>query len=46
MDLTGGRGFAISLSSDGTEATWQGATDCGGDYVQTDMVDVYRCVAE
>jgi hypothetical protein len=46
LDVTGGRGFSISISSDGTEASWQGATSCGADYLQTDTVDVYMCTYE
>jgi hypothetical protein len=46
LGVTGGRGFSISFSSDGTEATWEGATGCGGDYLQTDTVDIYECVNE
>ena len=46
LGLTGARGFSISISGDGKEASWQGATGCGGDYVQYDPVDIYRCVAE
>lgn len=46
LGLTGARGSSIFFSSDGTEATWQGATGCGGDYIQTDTVDIYRCLPE
>ncbi|MDP6933245.1 MAG: integrin alpha, partial [Myxococcota bacterium] len=46
MGVTGGRGFTLSMSSDGTEITWEGATTCVGDYLQTDTVDVYECVSE
>ena len=46
MGVTGGRGFSITLSSDGTKATWEGATNCVGDYLQTDTVDIYECVRD
>jgi len=46
LGLTGARGSSIFFSSDGTEATWQGATGCGGDWIETDTVDIYRCLAE
>ena len=38
-----GRGDSISISSDGTEASWSGGGFCGADYTQTDTVDVYQC---
>ena len=42
----GARGSAVSVSSDGTSITWSGRTGCGGDYWQTDTVDIYECVVE
>jgi hypothetical protein len=45
LGLTGARGSSISISSDGTEASWQGATGCGGDRVEMDTVDIYQCIS-
>lgn len=41
LGVTGGRGYSIPIS--GVEASWSGATCCGGDYLQTDTVDIYEC---
>jgi hypothetical protein len=46
LGVTGGRGTNASLSADETELSWEGATNCVGDYLQTDTVDVYECVEE
>ncbi len=42
----GARGHTVSLSTDELDITWSGATSCGGDWVRTDVVDVYECIAE
>jgi formylglycine-generating enzyme required for sulfatase activity len=46
LGVTGARGFSIFIYSGGTEASWEGATGCGGDYLQTDTVDIYECASE
>ena len=46
VGVTGGRGTNALLSSDDTELTWEGATGCVGDYLQTDTVDIYECLQE
>ena len=46
MGVTGGRGTDASLSSDETVLSWEGASSCVGDYLQTDTVTVYECVEE